>query len=134
MKAKKWIINDVKAFRSSGSINLQNRSNKSNIYGFPGIDYTTKSKIKPEIKYNFTNLSPDNALPVEMMNLVEWIDNDNLKRDLYKFKIDFHKMENKYGIEYTKNLIYSIMHDELGLLWFKNYNVDKDANTYLYNN
>lgn len=75
----------------------------------------------------FTHLSPNSPLPITIMKKIKWI----ILPNYFTVKLNFEQMEQEYGIEYTKDMIYSILNDDFGTFWFKVQSVDKDAKNYL---
>ena len=113
--------------RSKSDLNIQSIAINENLN--PQTPTETQNYVKDN-KPSYKHLSSNGALPVKEINNVKWISSP----DMITLKLDFNNMESELGIEYTKNLIYSIVNDDFGHFCFTVQGVLEDANNYLYIN
>lgn len=141
---KKWpTVNPITtAFRSHGSINAIKKTNSFKNPDFSVVSQIKKNKFDKKSENKSENKSQNNSennndtmnefslnepFSMELLNKIKWIVPDNS----ISFKINFKDMENEYGIKYTKNILYSILNDEIGSFWLKLQNVYHDVEIYL---
>lgn len=85
--------------------------------------------VDPKLNKTYTKLFSNNSIPHNEYNKLKWI---MCPKFIFN-KLDFKLMEESYGVEYTKNLIYTIMNDDYGSFYFNMKNLSNDALDYLYN-